>query len=229
MTNSPQSSAAGDRASGAIFGLVIIVGWALFLIVLSRHADGPPPASFAAMIKGLANEGQQGVHIAASALSAVLLIGYAGFAGRLGLSRPAVLTGLVAFAIATAAIMTWTLLDGVVLPGVAARYAAKPDADLDVLKPIFVFVGGVIGLLFQVRAVCVVVATAAWSLALLGGTPVSRLVAVLGFGVSALLAAPLFAPHLIAGGNMLMVFLALTGIQALWGACIAIQLLRGKI
>jgi hypothetical protein len=230
MSNTPTAPQADDRASGAVFGLIIILGWGLFLFFTTQHAEGGPPASFAALVRGLADEGQQAVHAAISALSAVLLIGYAGFSARLGLARPAVLTGLIAFTIATAAIMIWTLLDGVVLPGMAKAYAANPDDFLDVLKPIFIFAGGLTRLLFEVRMIAVPIAIAAWSLALLNQTFVSRLVGLLGFGAAALLAAPLFAPQLMAhGGSQLMVFLAMAGIEALWGGFVAIQLLRGKI
>jgi hypothetical protein len=229
MTNLPTSTPADDRSGGMVFGLIIIFGWALFLLVTTQHAEGGPPPSFAAYVRGLANEGQQAVHAVLCALSGVLLVGYAGFSARLGLARPAVLTGLIAFTIATAAIMIWTLLDGVVLPGVAGRYAAKPDADLDVLKPIFIFAGALIGLLFKIRMIAVPIAIAAWSLALLRHTIVSRLIGLLGLGAAALLTVPIFVPQPIPGLDMLMLFLAMAGVQALWGALVAVQMLRGKL
>lgn len=219
-----------DRQSGVVFGLIILFGWAMFLYFTTQHAENGPPASFVALIRGMATEGQQMVHAGVCVASAILLIGYAGFATRLGLGRPSVMTGLVIFTIATVALVVWALLDGIVLPGLAIAYAKKPDDFLEVLKPTYFLTVGIVSLMSQIRMIIMPIAIVAWSISLLQQSAISRFIGLLGFGAAVLIAAPVFAPQVMKlAGSPLMAFLALSSIQAAWGALIALQMIRGKI
>ena len=55
-----------------------------------------------------------------------LLFGLAAFAARRGLHDDAVLAGLVAYGVGTVAVIAAALIDGFLLPAIAARYATAP-------------------------------------------------------------------------------------------------------
>jgi hypothetical protein len=218
---------AGTGRRAPAEALALAAGSVLFVLALAHHDAGGPPTGVADAVHQLAAEGggQRLVHALLCACAALLAFGYSGLAMRLGLSRAPVRAGLIAYAIATFAVMAQTLLDGIVLPQVAARFAQAPDADLAALKPVLVFAGALLGTLFQVWVLASSIAILLWSAALAIHPGSNRAAAALGVaaGILPLAALPSPALHSLAGIG------ALAGAQSLWGLAVAAQLARGRL
>jgi hypothetical protein len=147
------------------------------------------------------------VHGGFIAVLAVQTVCYAVLARRL--ERLSALAGLVFFAFGAALLSASMVLDGLVIPALAARYLATPET----AHPLFALVGIAIGWLMPLGLAFQAAAVAAWGLALRG---VMRVLAVLGG--AAMLAG-------LATGNPLAAMAALGG-MALWAAVSGALLLR---
>jgi hypothetical protein len=227
----PQLAPMEASPGGRVIAGALALGSALFVLTLMLHAEGAPATTLAEAVRSLAAEGtdQRVVHGMLFLFSAVMLFGYAGFALRIGLSEAPALAGLVAYAIATLAVMAQTLLDGIVLPAVAARYTAAPDAELAALKPLLVLSGALLGVLFQLWLIGSACAILLWSIALLRRPGFNRIAAAIGFVAGALplasLAWPGAHPHLPSVTGIVTI----AGAQAIWALTIAAQLARGRL
>lgn len=99
-------SGKADRiAGGAMIGAA-----ALSVLVMAHHPDHVDPGGIVGFVHG-----------AMIALAAVTAFGFAHFALRRGLARPAILAGLLAYAIGLAAGIGAATINGFVVPALAAR------------------------------------------------------------------------------------------------------------
>ena len=192
---------AGDRAAG----IVLIAAAAASMIAMAHH-----PSSFhAGAVIGI-------VHGVMILVVGTMLYGFSHFARRRGLARPAVLAGLVAYAIASAANVGAATINGFVAPALASD---EPAMHHD----LFAFAWAANQALAGLGVVAVGAAYALWSLDLLR---TNKLLAALG-----LLAGGVPAVLLIGGwiGMTLLAAVAVYAGQALWAALVGWLMLRGGL
>lgn len=194
----------GDRIAGA--ALMSAAG--AIVLVMAHH----PTSAHAGAIGGL-------VHGAMIVLISLLAFGFARFAIRRGLVRPAVLAGLVAYGIALFGHVGAATINGFVVPALAARHVASHDIFLfawqanQALAALGVYAGSVAYLL--------------WSLDFLGrrGTE-PRLIGLAG------LAAGLVPAILLGFGGLVLDVagaMVVYAIQSGWAAVVGIHLVNGGL
>jgi hypothetical protein len=189
----------GDQAAG----IVLIAAAAASMLAMAHH---PTSLRAGAMI-GI-------VHGVMILVVGAMLYGFAQFARRRGLGRPAVLGGLIAYAIGVAANVGAATINGFVAPALAAHAPA-------VHHDLFVLAWTANQALAALAVTAIGVAYALWSLDLLR---TNRLIAALGLlagGVPALL---------LIGGWIdmhLHAAIAVYAGQALWAALVGWLMLRG--
>lgn len=191
----------GDRAAG----IALIAAAAASMLAMAHH---PTSLRAGAMI-GI-------VHGAMILVVGAMLYGFAYFARRRGLARPAVLAGLIAYAIGAAANIGAATINGFAAPALAARVpAVHPD--------LFAFAWAANQALAALGVAAVGAAYALWSLDLLR---TNRLIGALG-----LLAGGVPAVLLIGGwiGMHLYAAVAVYAGQALWAALVGGLMLRGGL
>jgi len=203
-------------------GIVIAAGTGLAVVSLALHPVVQAPSAEAALgrIVELARLDQL-VHGVLMAIYAGLLFGFARFARTLGLGRPSVQAGLIAYGLGCLGVFGAALLDGFVIPDLARQYlgSAREAACGDLL----VLCAILIQVLTRLALVAQSVGIAFWALAASLEPTRHRGIAVIGFGVAAallvlVLAAPVMAPHGLIGILLL---------QGLWNLWIAAHLIRG--
>jgi hypothetical protein len=189
----------GDRAAG----IALIGAAALSMLAMAHH-----PASFreGAMI--------QIVHGAMILFAGMLAYGFTHFARVRGLGRPAVLAGLVAFAIGAFASIGAALINGFAAPALVAHGAAHEAVDI---------LCAVNQALAKLGVIATGAAYALWSIDLWRRSKAVALLGLLAGGVPALLlAGGWIGMHLHAA---IMVY----GAQLAWTALVGWLLLRGGL
>lgn len=191
----------GDQAAG----IALIAAAVASMIAMAHH-----PSSFhAGAVIGI-------VHGVMILVVGAMLYGFAHFARRRGLERPAVLAGLIAYAIGAAANAGAATINGFVAPALTADAPAVHHA-------LFTFAWAANQALAGLGAAAVGAAYALWSLDLLR---TNKLLAALG-----LLAGGVPAVLLVGGwiGMTLLAVIAVYAGQALWAALVGWLMLRGGL
>ena len=211
-----------ERTAGGVIAASAVIS--LFALSFDR---GPAPGETRQILEQLAALAplRGAVHAVQLACLVGLAAGYAAFAARLDLRRPAVLAGLVAFGGGCLAMMVTVVFDGFITQGVAARFAAAPAEDMEIARDLIRFCGIVIEYLGDVAFALMAAGTALWAALLCRSPGGSRLAGLVGLAVgSATLAAVALNPSL--GLPMLMAIIA--G-QMLWYLASAALLIRGGV
>jgi hypothetical protein len=152
----------GERAAGVLLLLTAVASLAL----LAAH-PGETATNFADILKEeAANRSVAGaVHGGFIAVLVLQIIGYAKLSARLDLRRLLPLAGLVFFAAGTVILSASLLLDGLVIPALADRYADTP-AKIESARTLFVFCETAIGFLMPIGLAFQGAAIASWGAAL---------------------------------------------------------------
>jgi hypothetical protein len=217
-----RAAAPPSRAVG-----VVLIASAIASVVLLASHPGEAGGSFADILKDEAahQDVDAAVHGGFIAVLGIQLVCLAVFSRRLGLARTPVVAGLTFFAMGVAFLCGSLLTDGLIVPAIAAKYAAAPAEKLEYAKSLFVLCGSAIrflmplGLLFQSAGI------AGWGWAL-AGSGVSRAAGILGLLVGGAIIAALAAtattlnPVVVMGG---------LGAQALWIVAAGALLLERKL
>jgi len=172
----------GERTAGILLLLTALASLAL----LAAH-PGETATTFVGVLKEeAANRSVAGpVHGGYIAVLVLQIIGYAKLSARLDLRRLLPLAGIVFFAAGTLFLSASLLLDGLVIPALAARYADVP-AKIESARTLFV----PIGLAFQGAAI------ASWGAALWRRSRIAGAIGVLfGFLMLGALTANLARPN----------------------------------
>jgi hypothetical protein len=191
----------GDRAAG----IVLIAAAAASMLAMAHH----PTSYRAGAMIGI-------VHGVMILVVGAMLYGFSHFARRRGLGRPAVLAGLVAYAVGMAAGTGAATVNGFIAPALAAHEPA-------VSRDLFVLAWEANQALAKLGVVAVGVAYALWSLDL---WRTSRPIAALG-----MLAGGVPAVLLVGGWidmHLHAAILVYAG-QALWAALVGWLMLRGGL
>ena len=221
MTSLSSTTDIHRRPAGKGAGIVLIVCAALTLVLLANHPSGAA-RTFADIVREeAANAGRDAlVHggfigVLASELACLAIMTI-----RLGLDRPLAVAGLVLTAVGAGFLCGSMLLDGLVTPAVAARYAgvidvAERQSDA---KALFVLLGAAVSFMMPAGLVLQAAGLACWSAVLAPGPGLLR--ATGGFGtltaiavISGVVATDAKVPHvLMAAIILLAVAYALLGV-----------------
>jgi hypothetical protein len=152
----------GERGAGILLLLTALASLAL----LAAH-PGETATNFAAVLKEeAANRSVAGlVHGGYIAVLMLQIVAYAKLSVRLDLGRLLPLAGIVLFAAGAAFLSASLLLDGLVIPALAARYANLP-AKIETARSLFVFCETAIGFLMPLGLAFQGAAIASWGAAL---------------------------------------------------------------
>ena len=152
----------GERGAGILLLLTALASLAL----LAAH-PGDAATNFAAILKEeAANRSVAGlVHGGYIAVLMLQIVAYAKLSVRLDLGRLLPLAGIVLFAAGAAFLSASLLLDGLVIPALAVRYANLP-AKIETARSLFVFCETAIGFLMPLGLAFQGAAIASWGAAL---------------------------------------------------------------
>lgn len=153
-----------NRAVGVLAIATGIAGFGLLAI----HPGGEAKTFADVLQNEAANRAMDAVvHGGFIIVLALQLVSYAVFSRRLGLSRVATVAGIVLFAVGAAFLAGSMLMDGLVLPAVAAKYAGHSDK-IEQARTIYVLGGTMISFLMPIGLTFQSAAIAAWGAALIG-------------------------------------------------------------
>lgn len=202
-----------SRATGA---LAIATGIAAFAL-LANHPGGEARDFLEVLKNEAANRAADAaVHGGFVVVLALQTICYAALSARVKSSA-----GMIFFAFGAAFLCASMLLDGMVIPALAAKYLAAP-AKIDFAKSLFALVGTMIGLLMPIGLAFQSAAIAAWGWALwTSGT--SRVAGVLGIALGGATLAALAAT---AGAMNPFVLMGAVAATSLWAIVAGIVLMR---
>ena len=221
----PTSQAPADsrRLAGA-FALCGIAS----LVLLANHPAGAA-RDFAGVLREEAgNQLMDGiVHGGFIFVLAALIVCFLLLARRLGPGRAPVVVTLVAFCVGSAALMASMLVDGLVVPAVAARYVdIDAPEKLAAAKGLFVFAGALISFLMPLGIAFQSIAMAALGGLLIAGPPRRRAAGIAGVGLGVLILALLVAAPAHLAAHVLLASIVLI---AVWYFVLALLLWRGDL
>lgn len=206
-------------------GLIAIATGIAAVVLLLNHPGGQP-GSFADMVKDEATNQVMNavVHGGFIAVLALQIFCYARLSAQLGTARALPLAGLVFFATGAAFMMASLLLDGLVLPAIAAKYMRALAAKEDFAKVAFIVVGTTVQFLMPVGILFQSAGITAWGMGLSQAS--RRVLGLLGLLVGAACFAAA-AASLVTGQPMLLMA-AIVGL-ALWAFVAGAVLLSRKV
>ncbi len=206
------SREAEPRRARGIGVLTIALGVAS-LALLAAHPGGDAK-TFADVLKDEASNRISNaiVHGGFIAVLALQMVCYAVFSARLGLMRVASVAGLVLFGFGAAFLCASLLVDGLVVPAVAARYLPKPDK-IESARVLFVLMGTMVSLLMPIGLAFQSAAIAAWGWALTASG--KRAAGVFGLVAGVLMLAAVAASFAMGNPMAMMAALALTAVWAM--------------
>jgi hypothetical protein len=198
------------RNADRIAGWALILGALLSVFVMAHHPQRVDPGGLVGIVHG-----------AMLVLMAVTAFGFAHFALRRGVARPAILTGLIAYFIGVVADLGAATTNGFVVPALAAHGAALSGRD------VFLLAWETNQALARLGVFATAAAFALWSLDFLrrpGLEPriIGALGLVAGLGPAILLGTGATDMHV---GGAFIAYAAF----ALWGVIVGLHLVRGGL
>ena len=217
------AQAAPPRSAAPGLGGLLLACAILSVVLLVAHPGGGGPAGIGEVLKReAAGQGIDAlVHGGEIAVQAALLVGLSVLAARLGASRAVVIAGLTLSAIGFAALAASLLVDGLVVPAIAARYVSAPATAQAEARPLLVLAGALIRFLMPMGLAFQSTAAVAWGLALWRSGP--RAAGAVAGAIGAATLTALAAT--IADLDGLVAMAGLAG-QALWVALLGGSLMR---
>jgi len=218
--------AEGTSNGGRAVGLVVAVSVVVSGVLVAYHPEGTAHDA-AGVLQDLARDRVTDamVHGGMIVTMGVVTLCFAAFAARLGVSRGAVLAGLVAYVIGYVGMAGALMTDGLILPAVAARFVPVEPDRLPIARGILILAGTAIGFLMTFGLAFLSIGVIAWGIALLRDA-LTRSAGMVGLvvGAVALALAALAALGVI--GDPHIVILA---ILMLWNIVVAILLIRRTV
>lgn len=222
--SAPAALSPSTRAAGAAIAAATVVS--TIFVALDRSGGGSNPLQILQGIAGLTLL-KEAVHGVAIASVCAYAFGYVSLSRRLGLHRPLVLAGLVAYLIGCVAMVAATLLDGFVTPHIAGDAIRATDPGrVQFAYDLVHYIGVVLNDAAKLGWILQAVGAAAWSVVLLGERGGARMVGVLGLASSALVCV------LVAVSAVNMSMASLLGVllaQLVWNLAAAAFLFRRSI
>ncbi len=223
MLQEPVSPSVPAAPRGTIAGIVLVSCGALAVFAMAHHPSvvARTPAEAIREI-GRIGSVNEVVHGAMIGIVAALLFGLTIFSMRRGLRGEAVLGGLIAQTIGTAAMIVAASISGFLVPGIAARYATASPQGLQFAVQVISICAEIVQLFSKVGVIGMTLAIALWSVDLVRAPGFVRMTGILGFAAAALAVAILLSGAHLTPQTLGIIVLA----QALWYAAVGALLLR---
>lgn len=208
------------RAARWVAGAVLL---AIVALALHPHIIGHPAAQ--AELREIVTLGARDrlVHGTLLLLIGALLIEFVRYALRRGLTRRPVVAGLVIFCVGNCGLLAAGVIDGFILPELAARFvAASPGSQVAVITTLTAC-SVAVNVLTGLALIAMAIAISAWSLDLAYDPGESRVAGIVGFVSAALTIAVLVMSGPSLNPNSLI---AVIGAQGVWYIWIALLLAR---
>lgn len=204
-------------------GLVLIATAIATVVLLAIHPDGNAK-DFAGVLRDEAsNRGIDAVvHGGFIVILAIQAACYAIFASRFSRAENMAIAGLVFFSFGAALQTGSLLIDGLVLPAIAARYVAVP-AKIDAARTLYVFGGTLISFLMPLGIGFQAAGMVAWGSGLFRTK--SRLAGLAGLAIGLIVIAGIAAS--LTSGNPMALMAGIAGL-ALWAAIAGSTMVRTK-
>ena len=192
----------------------VLLATAIATVALLLNHPGESATDFAGVLKEeAANQlANAAVHGGFTIVLAIQLACYAIFSGRLGWQRGPAITGLVFFLIGAALMTASLIVDGLVIPQLAARYVAAPPDRLPNARSLFLLCSVAIQFLMPMGLFWQGAGITAWGAAAMRSTRIGGMAGVL-IGL-AVIAATVGAA---VSGQQMLLMLAIMGL-AVWAA-----------
>lgn len=220
IDSSSSATPAGTKAAGIGIALATIIS--TVFVALDESGGGQGQLAILQSIAQLQSL-KAWVHGVAIASLCAYAFGYATLAQRLSLRRPAVLAGLAAYLMGCVALVGATVVDGFVIPHIAADAVVGTPERVRVAYELVHYAGlaltdaAKLGWLLQAAGALI------WSLVLLRERGLASIVGLVGAVANLLVAAAVLS----AGANMSMVgILSVLLAQLAWNLAAAVLLLR---
>jgi hypothetical protein len=215
-----------DAMAGRSAALAIIVATIATLILVAHHPVVGPGGTPQESLSSIVALGQIDavVHGMLIAMVGLFAYGFAVFGVRLGLQRGPALLATLAYLLGCISVVGAALLDGFVIPDIAARFSTSTDSQIQVAHGILASCGIAVQVLTKFGFSLMSVGFIAWSLALWGSSKRIRWLVTVALAAGVLPATVIAASGLSLKPHTLMVIVA--G-QAFWNF-IAAKLLWSK-
>lgn len=179
--SSSPASESPSLLEGRIAGYALIVLAMLTVLFMAMHptAGTHDPAEFVAN----AGRGVPGNAVVHGVLLAVILLMstcFLWFRDVLGPRRMIVRAGLVAMVVGTAGAVAAALVNGFIVPSLAAKFSDASPAQISALTPVLAFAGATNATCARLSVVGLSLSTVAWAIALLGCPGWRRIVGIFG-------------------------------------------------
>jgi hypothetical protein len=156
------------------------------------------------------------------AIIAALLFGFAVYSVRRGIANEAVLGGLIAHAIGTAAMIVAATISGFLVTDIAARYATASPNNLQFAVQVIAICGEIVQIFGKLGVIGMSLAIILWSVDLVRHAGVVRVTGILGFAAGAFAVV-----MLVFGGHLTPQTLgAIVLGQAIWYCALGALLIR---
>jgi hypothetical protein len=218
----PDAAQRDGQASLRLPGWILIASGIAMIVLLAMHPEDRAKDFSGVLHEEAANRGIDAiVHGGFVLILAIQMACYAIFSLRLSRAVNASIAGLVLFCFGAALLSGSTLIDGLALPAIAAKYLAAP-AKIESARTLFVFGGTMISILMPLGIGLQSAGIVAWGIALLrtGRRAVGLAGLVIGLAVPAAIIATISTmnPMVLMGGIAAL---------ALWGGIAGTTLIRG--
>ncbi|HEY1615003.1 MAG TPA: hypothetical protein VGF97_15060 [Rhizomicrobium sp.] len=218
----PDAAQRDGQASLRLPGWILIASGIAMIVLLAMHPEDRAKDFTGVLHEEAANRGIDAiVHGGFVLILAIQMACYAIFSLRLSRAVNASIAGLVLFCFGAALLSGSTLIDGLALPAIAAKYLAAP-AKIESARTLFVFGGTMISILMPLGIGLQSAGIVAWGIALLrtGRRAVGLAGLVIGLAVPAAIIATISTmnPMVLMGGIAAL---------ALWGGIAGTTLIRG--
>jgi hypothetical protein len=223
----PESSRAPAAPPARVAGVAIIVSASAALVAVARHptlARAQSPADVLAQIAAL-TVADEVVHGVLLVLVGVLFYGFTVFAIRRGLYHGTVLGGLIAYALASAAMIGAALVDGFVVPALGARYAGASSQNAVIAVHMLAAASAVIQVLSKFAIAATGAALVFWSVGLLRAPGAVRVAGFIGIGSATLPVVVLLVKHHLDPHSLGLIL----SLQTIWYLTIGALLARGDV
>jgi hypothetical protein len=225
VSQEPSPSLA-DRPDGKVAAVVIAACAIVAILAVAQHpvvATHAPAQAIPELVRlGPMDRIVHGILIA---VMAALLFGFSIFALRRGLGQQATVGGLIAYAVGVGAVIGAALIDGFVIPDIAARYVRVSPDDIKAAVPLLLFCAIAIQNLTKLGFIAMSAGIFVWSASLIHSPGTLRATGILGL-VAALLPLAIVGyarylnPHLVG---------AVVIVQAVWYLAVAGLLVTRRV
>lgn len=212
------------RLNGPVYGILLALVTLAATILVAHHpvAHMHDPASALSNLAAIGSRSSL-VHGALIALTLLWCVGMSGFAWRLGIEHPAVMAGWLAYVCGSVFLILAGLVDGFVVPDIAAKFSLDPTAHPAALDLIAVC-WELLQASTRLGLVLIAFGSVMWGHALMHHRGIARLIALLAMATGGMSAVYLMTKTGAIDVPTLFWYLVA---QVIWNLTVAVWMIRG--